>query len=260
MTITKTTLDKIASDVREDVERRKIRTPLAKLPSRSTDFRSLSRAIGSCRYTPVIAEIKPKSPSEGILKQNLDITALAKEYEAGGAVGISILTEPTYFGGSLKSIIEVKEAVGLPVLGKDFVVDEYQIHESVAYGADSILLIPYCAGEKLLEFSSLAKDFGLEAIIECHSQSEVERAVEIGAKIIGVNNRDLRTFKVDLSTTKQLARHIPNDRILISESGIKTAEDVRLLMETGANAVLIGTALMKAKDPEERLRGFIRAT
>ncbi|MDD2665535.1 MAG: indole-3-glycerol phosphate synthase TrpC [Methanocellales archaeon] len=252
-------IDEIISDVRKEVEVRKREVPVNDLPARKSGMRSLSEAILRSRFIPIIAEIKPRSPSEGLLRKPLDVRALAKDYEAGGAVAISVLTEPKYFGGSLDSLVEVKSEVDLPVLRKDFIVDEYQIHESAAYGADSILLISSCAGDKLSDFLALTKDLGLEAIVECRSAQDVKLAVDAGAKIIGVNNRDLHTLKIDLGVTKRLAGYVPSDTILISESGIRTAEDIRFLMGAGANAVLIGTVLMRSKVPGEMLQKFVQA-
>ena len=254
-----TLLDEITSEVRRRVEERKRKVPIDKLPSRSTEFRSLADAIERCPKVPVIAEIKPKSPYAGVLKLDPDVVALAKAYETGGAVCISVLTEPKYFGGSLRNLIEVKENVGLPTLRKDFIIDEYQIHESAAYGADSMLLIVACLGDELPKFLSLARELGLEALVECHSKPEVEKAVGAGAELIGINNRDLRTHRVELKTTQELAKYVPKDRILISESGIGGPEDVRFLLDAGARAVLVGTVLMRASKPEQELAKLVRA-
>ena len=232
--------------------------PIDKLPSRSTGFRSLTDAIERCSKVPVIAEIKPKSPYAGVLKPDLDVVALAKAYEAGGAVGISVLTEPRYFGGSLQNLIEARKSTQLPILRKDFIVDPYQIHESAAYGADSLLLIAACLGDELPKFLSLTRDLGLEALVECHSKPEIEIAVKAAAKLIGINNRDLRTLQVDLKTTGELAKYVPDDRIPISESGIGGPKDIRFLLDAGAKAFLVGTALMRAKNPEQKLAELVR--
>ena len=252
-------IDEILSDVRKEVEIRRQEVPVKDLPARSNGIRSLSGAIRNSQFVPIIAEIKPISPSEGILRQHLDVTSLAKEYEAGGAIAISVLTEPKYFGGSLKSLVEVKDSVDLPVFRKDFIIDEYQIYESAAYGADSILLIASCVQNKLPCLLSLANEIGLETIVECRNAQDVKLAVDSGAKMVGVNNRNLHTLRVDLDVTKRLAKYIPSNKILISESGIKTEEDVRFLMGAGANAVLIGTVLMRSKRPRERLQKFVQA-
>ncbi len=254
-----TFLDEITSEVRKVVDKRKREVPIDKLPSRSAEFRSLADAIEKCQTVPVIAEIKPKSPSAGVLKLDLDIAALAKAYDDGGAAGVSVLTEAKYFGGSLQNLITAKENARLPVLRKDFIVDEYQVYESAAYGADSLLLIVSCLGDELPRFLALANDLGLEAVVECHSRSEVEKAVEAGAKLIGINNRNLKTLEIDLNITKELAKYVPDDRILISESGIRGPEDVRFLLDAGAKAVLVGTALMKASNPSQKLAELIQA-
>lgn len=246
-------LEEIVTKTRKRVEARKREIPVDKLPSRQTEFRSLIEAIKRCRGPPVIAEIKPKSPSKGILKQELDVTAQAKAYEAGGAVGISVLTEPDYFGGNLENLAKVRQNIRLPVLRKDFIIDNYQIHESAAYGADAVLLIVSCLGGRLPDFIELAENIDLEALVECHSRSEVEKAVDAGATLIGINNRDLRTMKVDLKITRELAKYVPKDRILVSESGINTPDDVRFLLGSGAKAVLVGTVLMKAENVEQKL-------
>jgi indole-3-glycerol phosphate synthase len=248
-----TLLDEIIAKTRNRVEARKLEVPIDKLPGRQTEFRSLIDAIERCRGPPVIAEVKPRSPSAGILRQNLDIIAQAKSYEAGGAVGISVLTEPDYFGGNLENLIKVRQNVTLPVLRKDFIIDDYQILESMAYDADAVLLIVSCLGDRLPDFVDLVEDIGTEALVECHSMIEVEKAVTTGATLIGVNNRDLDTMKIDLNLTKELAKYVPQDRILVSESGINTPDDVRFLLDSGAKAVLIGAALMKAENVEQKL-------
>lgn len=248
-----TLLDEIVAKTRKRIETRKCEVPVDKLPGRSTEVRSLSDAIKRCRGPPVIAEIKPKSPSAGVLRKGLDVGAQAKAYEAGGAVGISVLTEPDYFGGDMEGLAKVRQNVRLPVLRKDFIVDNYQIHESVAYGADAVLLIVSCLGDRLPDFLGFAKDVALEALVECHSRSEIEKAVAAGAALIGINNRDLRTMKVDLKITRELAKYVPKDRILVSESGINTPDDVRFLLRSGAKAVLVGTVLMKAENVRRKL-------
>lgn len=246
-------LDEIIAKTRNRVEARKREISLDKLPGRQTEFRSLIDAIERCRGPPVIAELKPRSPSAGILRQNLDVIAQAKSYEAGGAVGISVLTEPEYFGGNLENFIKVRQNVTLPVLRKDFIIDDYQILESMAYNADAVLLIVSCLGDRLPDFVDLVEDIGLEALVECHSRPEVEKAVTAGATLIGVNNRNLDTMEINLNLTKELAKYVLEDRILVSESGINTWDDVRFLLDSGAKAVLIGTALMKAENVEQKL-------
>lgn len=248
-----TLLEEIITKTRNRVEARKKEIPIDKLPVRQTEFRSLIDAIEGCHGPPVIAEVKPKSPSGGVLRQNLDVSTQAKAYEAGGAVGISVLTEPEYFGGNLENLTNVRQNVTLPVLRKDFIIDDYQILESSSYGADAVLLIVSCLGDGLPDFVNLVEDIGIEAVVECHSKTEVEKAVAAGATLIGVNNRNLDTMKIDLNLTKELAKYVPRDRILVSESGINTPDDVRFLLDSGAKAVLIGTVLMKAENVERKL-------
>jgi indole-3-glycerol phosphate synthase len=248
-----TLLDEIIAKTRDRVGARKRETPIDKLPGRQTEFRSLIDAIERSRGPPVIAEVKPRSPSAGILRRDLDVSAQAKAYEASGAVGISVLTEPEYFGGNLENLIKVRQNVSLPVLQKDFIIDDYQILESSSYGADAVLLIVSCLEDKLSDFTDLVEDIGLEALVECHSITEVEKAVTVGATLIGVNNRNFDTMKINLNLTKELAKYVPQDRILVSESGINTPDDVRFLIDSGAKAVLIGTVLMKAENVEQKL-------
>jgi indole-3-glycerol phosphate synthase len=194
-----------------------------------------------------------------VLGNNLDIATLAKEYESGGAIGISVLTEPNYFGGSLENLAKVKASVALPVLRKDFIIDKYQVHESVAHDADSILLIVSCLGDKLQDFLALTYELGLEALVECHSSQEVEEALEAGARIIGINNRDLETMKVDLTRTEELAPGVPDDVITVSESGIRGPDDVKRALEAGADVVLIGTALMRSGDVRRKVQSLVNA-
>jgi len=248
-----TLLEEIITKTLNRVEARKKEIPIDKLPVRQTEFRSLIYAVEGLHGPSVIAELKPKSPFAGILRQNLDVSAQAKAYEAGGAVGISVLTEPDYFGGNLENLTTVRQNVTLPVLRKDFIIDDYQILESSSYDADAVLLIVSCLGERLPDFVDLVEDIGMEALVECHSRTEVEKAVAAGATLIGVNNRDLDTMKIDLNLTKELAKYVPEDRILVSESGINTPDDVRFLLDSGAKAVLIGTVLMKAGNVEQKL-------
>lgn len=236
-------IDRIVRDTREAVERRK----KAKIPERRSEILSLSRVIKT-PYKSIIAEIKPKSPTDGDLIGNIDVLSIAGEYVEGGAVAISVLTSP-YFGGKVENVSIVKSRVSIPVLYKDVVVDEYQIQEGFGYGADAILLIEGISPvEKLLD---MVDDLGLEAVVECHSVEEIENAVNAGAEIIGINNRNLRTLAVDIETTARLSEYVPEDTILISESGVRTPADASYLFDCGADALLIGTALMRSENPRE---------
>lgn len=242
-------IDRIIEDTKLGVKRRK----KVKIPERKGGILRLSSAIKR-KDKAIIAEIKPRSPKDGDLIGNREVLSLAGEYEEGGATALSVLTSP-HFGGNVENVSEVKRSVSVPVLYKDFVVDEYQVWESFGYGADALLLIESISPvEQLLD---VVDDLGLEAVVECHSREELENAVNAGAKLIGINNRNLRTFTVDLETTAKLAEYVPEDRIMISESGVKTPADARYLFECGADALLIGTALMRSPNPKEFIKSCL---
>lgn len=204
----------------------------------------------------IIAEFKRRSPSKGTIRAEANPTQIAQSYAVGGAVAISVLTEEDYFDGSLADLRAAKAAVDLPVLRKDFVVDEYQVYESAAAGADALLLIVAALDDQTLShLRSLAEDeLGIDALVEVHTSNEMQRAQIAGATLIGVNNRDLRTFTVSLDTSLALAREAPKDAILISESGLNTAADLQLLREAGYHGFLIGETLMRADDRAALLR------
>jgi indole-3-glycerol phosphate synthase len=206
----------------------------------------------------IIAEFKRRSPSKGMICEGANPSDVARAYQAGGAVAMSVLTEEDYFAGSLDDLREVKSTVDLPVLRKDFIVDEYQVYESAAAGADAILLIVAALDDELLlRLRRLAEDeLGMDALVEVHTGDEMKRAAACGAKLIGVNNRDLRTFEVSLETSLSLAREAPPEALLISESGLNNAADLQRLCEAGYRGFLIGETLMRANDPAAALRSF----
>jgi indole-3-glycerol phosphate synthase len=205
-----------------------------------------------------IAEIKKKSPSRGLLAQDFVPEQIAEEYERGGAAALSVLTDSEFFGGSLDDIVRVKRVATLPVLRKDFIIDEYQIYEARAYGADAILLISEILSEEEIGgFVALAKKFGMAAIVESHSADGIEKAKRAGAQIIGVNNRNLDSFAVDFQTSFVLKPQIPDQVIAISESGIKTSADLQRLIDVGYRGALIGETLMLQKDREQALRNLL---
>ena len=215
------------------------------------DFAGALKADRLC----LIAEVKKASPSAGIIKSRLQPVALARRYAAGGAAAVSVLTEPKYFRGSLGHLLSVSLAVPVPVLRKDFLFDSYQVYEARANGADALLLIVAVLDQaQLTDLLLLTRRLGMEALVEVHDEHEVERALDAGAKVIGINNRDLRTFTVDLKTTERLRRLIPTDRVVVAESGIKNARDIRRLRQWGADAVLIGETLVTAPSPEAKIR------
>ena len=198
----------------------------------------------------LIAEVKKSSPSAGVIAGELEPETISLEYETGGAAAISVLTESTYFGGELAELIAVKRAVKIPVLRKDFIIAPYQIYEARAAGADAILLIAELLNrEDLSDYLRLAHNLGLSCLVESHNREELEKAIESGAEIIGVNNRNLKTLKVDLETSIKLLPLIPGDRIRVSESGIKTAANVENVSGAGADAILVGETLVRSKDP-----------
>ena len=206
----------------------------------------------------IIAEFKRRSPSKGAIRAGADLTQIVQSYEDGGACAISVLTEEDYFDGSLADLRAARSAVNLPILRKDFIVDEYQVYESAAAGAAAILLIVAALDDEVLErLIQLAEDeLHLDALVEVHTVDEMRRAKAAGATLIGVNNRDLRTFTVSLETSLALAREAPEHALLISESGLRRASDLQLLRDAGYHGFLIGETLMRADNPAEMLRNL----
>jgi indole-3-glycerol phosphate synthase len=223
------------------------------------DVRSAQRADATLK---IIAEFKRRSPSAGTIRSDLSATDVAARYERGGACAISVLTDEHYFGGSIADFVAIRESTALPLLRKDFIVDEIQIYEAAAVGADAVLLIAAAFNDDALEkLRATAEDeLGLDAVVEVHTSEELRRVVGAGARIIGVNNRDLRTFRTSLKTSERLITEAPRDRIMISESGLQGANDLRHLQTLGFHGFLIGEALMRATDPEAALRELIHRT
>jgi len=243
-------LDEIVETKRREVAGRKALRPLAALekmiaerpPAR--DFKAALDADAGCA---IIAEVKRRSPSRGVIRADFDPVRIALEYESHGAAAVSVLTDETFFGGSDADLAAVKDAVSLPVLRKEFIIDPYQIHETRAIGADALLLIAAILTEvQLREYRELADSLGLAVLVEVHDGAEMEKALGAGAELIGINNRDLKTFRTDLLTTLALAPLIPADRIAISESGIRNRQDIETLAKAGIRAFLIGETLIAA--------------
>ena len=206
----------------------------------------------------VIAEVKKASPSVGLIDPDFDPVRQAGRYIEGGASCLSILTDEKYFQGSLSYLAKISEFSPVPLLRKDFMVHPVQIHEAVVSGADAILLIVAALEDDLLRaLYDEAKAFQLDVLVEVHNLEEMERALELGADLIGVNNRNLKTFEVDLATTERLAEEVPDDVLLVSESGIKSPDQAQRALEAGANAVLIGEALMRANDPSREIETYL---
>lgn len=196
---------------------------------------------------PIIAEVKKASPSKGVISESFDPVSNAAQYAEAGAAAISCLTEEHYFQGSSRYLEQIRENTELPILRKDFIIDSYQIYEAKTIGADAILLIAAMLSDyELSEFGKIAASLDLHILAEAHDREELERVLNADLKIVGINNRDLRTFKVSLETTEELARFIPKDKITVSESGIESNADVRRLRSCGANAVLVGETLMRS--------------
>ncbi|MDR0874587.1 MAG: indole-3-glycerol phosphate synthase TrpC [Clostridiales Family XIII bacterium] len=251
-----TILDELADSARVRVAQDKVRVPEEEMMIRAEAVFAEERFEAALASPGIsfICEVKKASPSKGVIAVDFPYLGIAAEYEAAGADVISVLTEPTRFLGSDEYLEEIAAAVKIPVLRKDFVVDPYQLYQAKALGAAAALLIVSLLGDELPLYLETASALGLGTLTEVHDESEARLAVSAGAHVIGVNNRDLKTFDVDTSLTARLREFIPDGVLFVAESGIKTAEDVRLVREAGADAVLIGETLMRAEDKAAMLR------
>lgn len=254
-------LNEIAARTKERIAEEKFKVPLRELISQQNsnlakhaeEKISFLEALKKPGMS-YICEVKKASPSKGLIAPDFPYLDIAKEYEQAGASAISCLTEPFYFQGADRYLQEISQAVNIPVLRKDFTVDEYMIYQAKAFGASAVLLI--CAildNSQLKAFGELAQELGLDALVEAHDQWEVDRALKLGAKIVGVNNRNLHDFTVDMGNSIRLRNMAPADTVFVSESGIKTAEDIRILYENKVDAVLIGETLMCSPDKKAAL-------
>ena len=254
-------LNEIAARTKERIAEEKFKVPLRELISQqNSDLAkhaeekiSFLEALKKPGMS-YICEVKKASPSKGLIAPDFPYLDIAKEYEQAGASAISCLTEPFYFQGADRYLQEISQAVNIPVLRKDFTVDEYMLYQAKAFGASAVLLI--CAildNSQLKAFGELAQELGLDALVEAHDQWEVDRALNLGAKIVGVNNRNLHDFTVDMGNSIRLRNMAPADTVFVSESGIKTAEDIRILYENQVDAVLIGETLMRSPDKKAAL-------
>jgi indole-3-glycerol phosphate synthase len=253
-------LDKIIAQKREEVEQRKKAEPMTCLQehiARQKPVLALGPALKG-DHIRLIAEVKQASPSRGMLSPNLNPVELAQAYAEGGAAAISLLTERNYFMGRIEHLAAIKEVVELPLLRKDFVFDNYQVYESRAYGADALLLIAGILSQgQLNDLVSLSHSLGLRCLVEVHDEGEVERAVLSEAEIIGINNRDLRTFAIDINTTRRLRPLVPKEKILVSESGIRSRKDIEKVGKWGVDAVLVGEALVTANDVRAKMKELL---
>ena len=245
---------------RREVEAARAAVPLPYMQRRAEradpprGFEAALRRRASEGRPAVIAEIKRASPSRGLIRADFNPVRIAKSYESHGAACLSVLTDREFFGGSAEDLQAARSACTLPVLRKDFMIDAYQVHEARSWGADCILLIVDAAPDEELDgLARLARDLGMDVLVECHDAAQLERALQLPTRLIGINNRDLRTFETHIETTLELQPKVPPDRLLVAESGISRAADVSRLRQAGVSAYLVGSAFMEADDPGERL-------
>ena len=258
---TTTVLARILTETREELQRRKHKLPLSSIESdahpRDAGGQRRFRAALSGEGVGVIAEFKRRSPSAGALREKPQLTEIVGAYERGGAVAVSILTEGPNFEGSLADLHAARAACDLPLLRKDFIVDPYQLYEASMAGADAVLLIVAALEQgELASLYETARALGLDVLVEVHDREELKRALDVGADIVGVNNRDLRDFSVDVERTERLMQTIPSSVKVVSESGIADARQISRLQKHGVSGVLVGESLMRAADPAEALRAL----
>lgn len=257
-----TVLDDIIVGVRADMEERRQRVTLSDLETRIQSRRAALDALEWLRtpHLSVISEVKRSSPSKGALADITDPAGLAAEYQRGGASAVSVLTEKHRFNGSLADLDAVRAALDIPVLRKDFVVDDYQVLEARAHGADLVLLIVAALDDaQLAHLYQMVTDLGMTALVEVHTADETRRAVDLGAQLIGVNNRNLKTLEVDLAQFGRLVHLIPEGTVTVAESGVFTPEDAALVRSQGADAILCGEALVRHGDPAAAIRAMVEA-
>lgn len=253
-------LERIAASTRERVTKEKEKRSLDELKEIIYDggmiqsfhhrrMLAFEKNLSLSKEMAFICEVKRASPSKGIIAEEFPYLEIATEYEQAGATAISVLTEPNYFKGSNQYLTEISKVVNIPVLRKDFIIDEYQIYEAKLIGADAVLLICSLLSTNILrQFLLLCEELGLSALVEAHSEVEIQSALEAGAKVIGVNNRNLQTFEVDITHSVRLRNLVPPNILFVAESGIRTREDIEVLKKAGVNAVLIGETLMRSHD------------
>lgn len=255
-------LDKIVATTRRDLEHRRAATPLAALESRlaaAPPVRDFERALRRPGRVSLIAEVKRASPSQGLIREDFDPVAIAAAYREAGAACVSVLTDEPFFQGCLEYLRRIRESVpDIPLLRKDFIVDPYQVVEARCAGADALLLIAECLDDKQLpELLALTRRLGMAALVECYDEPNVPRVVAAGATLIGVNNRDLRTFVTDLGRSLTLRAHVPADRLFVAESGIRGPADVARLRAAGVDAMLVGEHLMRQPDVGRAVRELL---
>jgi indole-3-glycerol phosphate synthase len=258
-------LKKIVAYKQEEVAMAKTAVPISDLKARISDLEDVPRGFerhlreaADSNWTAIIAEVKKGSPSRGIIRQDFDPLEIAEIYQNNGATCLSVLTDEKFFLGHLRFLALIRETVSLPLLRKDFICDPYQIYEARSAGADAILLITAMLNlQQLREFHAIARDIHLDVLLEVHDEEELETALQTSCTLIGVNNRNLRTFETDLGITVRLARMMPADRLLVAESGINSRADIVRLLGEGANAFLIGESLMRESDIGAKLQEML---
>jgi indole-3-glycerol phosphate synthase len=257
-------LDEIITYKKKELAETKRASSLADVKARAADaapVRGFGKALSTGHGIKLIAEVKKASPSKGVIREDFDPVKIARTYEESGASCVSVLTEQKFFQGRLDYLAAIRSSVGLPLLRKDFIIDEYQIFEARAAGADAILLIAACLEKQQIEdFIGIAAQIGLDALVESHTHKELDRSLLAGAAMVGINNRNLATFTVSLRTTLDLLKDIPDDRIVVSESGIKTRDDVIMLEKVGLDAILVGESLMREKDIRKKVKELLGTT
>lgn len=254
-------LDEIIAYKKQELIDTKRRVPLSELKAKACDAdvsRGFERALSKGDGIKLIAELKKASPSRGVIREDFDPVDIAKTYARSGAACLSVLTEQKYFQGKLEYLPDIRKAVALPLLRKDFIIDDYQIFEARAAGADAVLLIAACLERRQMEdFINMARELSLDVLVESHTYKELDRALLAGASLVGINNRDLRSFTVSLQTTLDLLKDIPEDRTVVSESGIKTRDDVMKLQQACVDAILVGESLMREKDIGKKVKELL---
>ncbi len=253
-------LVKILDEKKREVAQLKKKGLPVESRAQGLEIRDFKSALSTRGRTDLIAEIKFASPSAGVIREKSDPLAIGRMYDEAGAAAISLLTDEKFFGGNLNNLPPLKQAVSLPILRKDFIIDEIQVTEALLFGADAILLIVrILSRQQLKDLLAGAGESGLAVLTEIHDRADLETAVDCGAEIIGINNRDLDTFEVDIKTTLEIAPLIPENYIVVSESGISTGEDIGRVKTCGVQAVLVGTSIMKSDDPAEKVRELVEA-
>jgi indole-3-glycerol phosphate synthase len=256
-----TILEKIVATKRLEIEQAKSACSLASLKTRlsaAPPLRDFHAALAGHEKIRLIAEVKKASPSKGIIRDDFDPVAIARAYQAGGAAALSVLTDRDYFQGDLQYLTQIRGKVDLPLLRKDFILDEYQIVEARLAGADAVLLIAEClSADELSHLYTVARDLGMHALIELYEPENLEAVLATGCQLVGVNNRDLHTFEVDLHHTIRMKSLIPSDRCVVGESGIFTAADAKLLHDAGVQAILVGESLMRQPNITQAVQSLL---